>query len=279
MGEEFKHWRDSMQWNKPSTSGIQPPPLQKHTASLVGRKIFIIGGSYSQEDPIKNSVVEVFNNTLVFDTETMYWSYPECSGDVPTPRRSHSATTVDDKIFVFGGGDGPNYFNDLYILDTKTYEWKKPQTSGQQPGPRRAHTATLVGTKIFVFGGGDGAFALNETYVLDTEKLHWTLLSAKGSVPDPSGYHSAAVAGDKIVFFGGSDIQCCFSDMVVLDTSACVWTKKKLPSAKCRFAHSANAVGSWLFIFGGNDGREFLSELDFLELGVNAYLALQPAKL
>lgn len=110
-----------MQWNRPTASGVEPPPLQKHTASLVGRKIFIIGGSYVNEDPIKHQMVEVFNNTLVFDTETMYWNYPECSGEIPTPRCAHSATTVEDKIFVFGGGDSANYFNDLYILDTSKY--------------------------------------------------------------------------------------------------------------------------------------------------------------
>lgn len=49
--------------------------------------------------------------------------------------------------------------------------------------------------------------------------------------------------------------------------AAATWTKKKLPSAKCRFAHTANCVGSWLFLFGGSDGREFLSELHFLNLG------------
>ena len=48
----------------------------------------------------------------------MYWTYPECTGDVPSGRRAHTATTVEDRIFLFGGGDGPNYFDELYILDT-----------------------------------------------------------------------------------------------------------------------------------------------------------------
>ena len=107
-----------MQWNRPDASGVFPPPLQKHSAALVGRKIFFIGGSYLNEDPIKQQLVEVYNNTVVFDTETMYWNYPEFSGELPTPRSAHSATAVEDKIFVFGGGDNSNYFNDLYILDT-----------------------------------------------------------------------------------------------------------------------------------------------------------------
>lgn len=39
---------------------------------------------------------------------------------IPPPCRAHSATNVDGRIFIFGGGDGPNYFDDLYYLDTST---------------------------------------------------------------------------------------------------------------------------------------------------------------
>lgn len=39
-------------------------------------------------------------------------------GAVPTPRDSHSCTTVGDHLFVFGGTDGRNPLRDLIILDT-----------------------------------------------------------------------------------------------------------------------------------------------------------------
>lgn len=62
-----------MQWCRPNTAGCQPPPLQKHTASLVGRKIFFIGGSYTRQDPIKGTMVEEYNNTIVFDTGMYFY--------------------------------------------------------------------------------------------------------------------------------------------------------------------------------------------------------------
>ena len=65
-----------MQWTKPNAAGTKPSPVQKHTASLVGRKIFFIGGSYTRQDPIKGGEVEEFNNTLVFDTG---WFIPSAS--------------------------------------------------------------------------------------------------------------------------------------------------------------------------------------------------------
>lgn len=39
-------------------------------------------------------------------------------GTPPTPRDSHSCTTVADNLFVFGGTDGMNPLKDLHILDT-----------------------------------------------------------------------------------------------------------------------------------------------------------------
>ncbi|KAG1487070.1 hypothetical protein G6F52_014240 [Rhizopus delemar] len=59
-------------------------------------------------------------------TDTLTWTKPRTTGQVPPPCRAHSCTTVERvlgpgkrsySLYVFGGGDGPNYFNDLYILN------------------------------------------------------------------------------------------------------------------------------------------------------------------
>lgn len=39
-------------------------------------------------------------------------------GSPPTPRDSHTCTTVGDNLFVFGGTDGMNPLKDLHVLDT-----------------------------------------------------------------------------------------------------------------------------------------------------------------
>ena len=48
----------------------------------------------------------------------MMWSELVVKGTPPTPRDSHSCTTVDDNLFVFGGTDGKNPLNDLHLLNT-----------------------------------------------------------------------------------------------------------------------------------------------------------------
>lgn len=255
-----------MHWSTLATSGQTPKPFCKHTATLVGSKIFFFGGSSTQigED---DEEIEVFNDLVIFDTETHSWWSPPQTGDLPGRHRAHTATLVDTRLFIFGGGDGPNYFNHVYILDTKTFIWTKPKVTGTVPGPRRAHTATAVGNKIYVFGGGDGNSALAETFVFETDKMHWSVFQASGAVkPDPRGYHTATQVGNKIIFFGGSDTQACFSDMLILDTDTRTWSKKRFQDTKCRYAHTATLVGPWLLIFGGCDGGDYVSDLACLNL-------------
>ncbi|KAK7843045.1 kelch domain-containing protein 1 [Quercus suber] len=42
------------------------------------------------------------NQVHVFDTANQTWSQPAIKGTPPTPRDSHSCTTVGDNLFVFG---------------------------------------------------------------------------------------------------------------------------------------------------------------------------------
>jgi len=103
---------------------------------------------------------------------------------------------------------------------------------------------------------------------LAIEKLVWSKIETTGDVPKTVGYHSASSFNETLVIFGGSDTKSCFSDITALDTTTNIWVKKKVPSVKCRFGHTAIAVGSWLFVFGGNDGNEFISDLEFLNMGL-----------
>lgn len=56
--------------------------------------------------------------TIIQCTVKQTWSQPIVKGSPPTPRDSHSCTTVGDNLFVFGGTDGRNPLKDLHILDT-----------------------------------------------------------------------------------------------------------------------------------------------------------------
>ena len=148
-------------------------------------------------------------------------------GDVPPPCRAHTATLVDRRIVVFGGGEGPAYYNAVYVLDTVSRRWthKVFPEDAPLPPPRRAHTAVLYKGKVWVFGGGNGMEALNDLWTLDctgpTERMRWEHIETRGRRPLPRGYHTANLVGNVMVVVGGSDGRECFSDIWCLNLGAC----------------------------------------------------------
>lgn len=153
----------------------------------------------------------------------MQWMHPEAQGDIPPPCRAHTATLVDRRLVVFGGGEGPVYRNDVYVLDTLTRRWQQPvfPVDAPQPPPRRAHTAVLYKGKVWVFGGGNGSQALNDLWTLDVnvpvERMKWEEQRTRGKAPVARGYHTANLVGNVMIIMGGSDGKECFSDIWCLN--------------------------------------------------------------
>lgn len=52
-----------------------------------------------------------------FSKETMFWYKPRVTGTIPEPRRAHTANLIDNKLYIYGGGDSQNYFSHLYLFD------------------------------------------------------------------------------------------------------------------------------------------------------------------
>lgn len=221
--------------------------------------------------------------------ETMHWSQPKIVGDIPPPCRAHTATLVDRKIVVFGGGQGPTYYDKTYVLDTTLRRWIKCKIQGTVPAPRRAHTAVLYRGKIWIFGGGNGMQALNDTWTLDVgnglENMKWEKVETRGRKPSERGYHTANLIGNVMIVLGGSDGRECFSDvwclnlgmlstdhyiiecLLIILADNSVWSMVKLEQDYRRLSHSSTQVGSYLFVVGGHDGTSYTSELLLYNLG------------
>ncbi|CAG8815299.1 17510_t:CDS:2, partial [Racocetra persica] len=179
------------------------------------------------------------------------------------------------KLFIFGGGDGPEYFNDLYVFDTDTLTWSKPKTTGNIPSRRRAHTTAYYNNCIYVFGGGDGVRALNDVYKLDISDMNnlvWQKLETTGRPPISRGYHTSNLVGNKLVVYGGSDGHECFDDVFMLDLVTMQWEVRKVygtpPSG--RGYHTTVLYDSRLFVFGGYDGHSVFDDVYVLDLSACA---------
>ncbi|KAI8377153.1 hypothetical protein EDC96DRAFT_253495 [Choanephora cucurbitarum] len=258
-----------MYWSRLLTYGRGPSrPLRAHTANLIGEKLYVFGGC-------DTSVC--FNSLYVLDMDTLTWTKPRTTHQsIPPPCRAHSCTVVERhlgldrksyQLYIFGGGNGPDYFQDVYRLDLDTMVWSKPNIDPQsRPSKRRAHTTCLWENKVIVIGGGDGARALDDVYMLDISDpdcpmLSWKKMETSGPSPPARGYHTSNLIKDKLVVFGGSDGHDCFDDIYVLDLKEQRWSQIEVDRKIKRLAHTSTQVGSYVFVIGGHDGKRYSQEV------------------
>lgn len=110
--------------------GFPPPVLKAHTSTLVGDKIYVIGGASSSKGGCFGGVA-TFN--IRQSPESLFSSFPEDEerADLRPPSVSFACST-----------------------DTMRWDQLK-DLKGESPPPIRAHTSTAIGHTIWVFGGGD----------------------------------------------------------------------------------------------------------------------------
>ncbi|KAI0742670.1 galactose oxidase [Daedaleopsis nitida] len=248
-----------MHWSRAPVYGAMPMHgTRAHSVTLIDNVAWFFGGCDERG---------CWRDVFCFNTETMQWTHPDVTGDIPPPCRAHTTTLVDRRLVVFGGGEGPAYYNNVYILDTVMRKWIHPVLPEGSiiPPPRRAHTSVLYKNKLWIFGGGNGSTALNDVWTLDisgpTDRLRWEQVETKGKKPTARGYHTANLIGNVMVVVGGSDGRECFADIWCLNLDSLLWSLVKLGESHKRLSHTATQVGSYLFIYGGHDGGSYMSDL------------------
>ncbi|KAI8876640.1 galactose oxidase [Backusella circina FSU 941] len=257
----------AMYWSRAMTYGNGGPqgPLRSHTANLVEEKLYVFGGCDQRI---------CFNILYILDMDTLTWTKPQIySRFIPPPCRAHTSTVVErisssgqkyHQLYVFGGGNGPDYFNDVYVLDIEALVWTMPIIKGDKPPKRRAHSACYWNDKVIIIGGGDGVRALDDVYMLnvsDPNQLEWELLEIANSPPIARGYHTCTIIKDKIVLIGGSDGHDCFSDIYILDLVKKKWIQVDSDLKIPRLTHSATLVGSYIFVFGGHNSKKYSQDI------------------
>ncbi|KAH8797177.1 galactose oxidase [Flagelloscypha sp. PMI_526] len=266
-----------MHWAKAPVHGSLPlRSMRAHTVTLANdnKTAWIFGGCDEKE---------CASDVYMFDCETMAWSRPLTAGDLPPPCRAHTATLIDHRIVMLGGGQGGVYYDTVYVFNTITRRWSRPAIEGDNtnlssttphiPAPRRAHTAVLYDQKIWIFGGGNGIQALNDVYCLeyraegDTTPWKWNgPIRTTGQLPPPRGYHTSTLVKNVMVVVGGSDGGRCFDDVHCLNLDTLRWLKAPLTQTYNRLSHTATLIGSYLFITGGHDGTNYVDSVLALNL-------------
>lgn len=246
-----------------------------HTCNAIkeGRFLYVFGG-YGKDNCQTNQV-------HFFNSATQTWSQPVIKGTPPTPRDSHSCTTVGDNLYVFGGTDGMNPLNDLHILDTSSHTWISPSLRGEGPEAREGHSAALVGKRLFIFGGCGKSSSSNEEvyyndlYILNTETFVWKRATTSGTPPSPRDSHTCSSWKNNFIVIGGEDGHDYYlSDVHILDTDTLVWRELNTLGHLLtpRAGHSTVAFGKKLFVFGGfTDAQNLYNDLYMLDIDTGVW--------
>ncbi|XP_029465788.1 host cell factor 1 [Rhinatrema bivittatum] len=177
-------------WDIPITYGILPPPRESHTAVV-----------YTEKDNKKSRLVIYggmsgcrLGDLWTLDIETLTWNKPNLSGVAPLPRSLHSATTISNKMYVFGGWV-PLVMDDVKVA-THEKEWKCTNTlaclnldsmtwehilmdtmEDNIPRARAGHCAVAINTRLYIWSGRDGyrkawnnQVCCKDLWYLETEK-------------------------------------------------------------------------------------------------------------
>jgi len=200
-------------WIYPKTYGKTPVLRTNHAACAIGTKMYIYGGNRTEEDKTYN----IYGDLLVFDTETMTWSEPKTTGEVPGPRVAHKLLSIGKNIYLFGGGvwtpekDWIMKTPYIHVLNTETMHWSFPKVKdGHNLRVSSFPIPFVCSFFIFVFGGQSnmGGGEVKDLVSFDTISYTWVRHTAENNDhsqnPGARSVGTACLAGGHVYLFGGS---------------------------------------------------------------------------
>jgi hypothetical protein len=185
---------EQSQWQPFETTGDKPAGATFHTATLVGKKVFVFGGNTAEGQSL---------DMHCLDLQSTAWS-PVASLGAPAKRSSHTAAVVHEHLIVVIGGRGNEngMLNDVAIFDSSNSHWTIGlKVDGSIP-PRCGHSAHAVGNNILVYGGvNEHGTLLSDMWLLDCEKpthLVWSKIVIEGEKSAQPGGRSGHVVLDTL---------------------------------------------------------------------------------
>lgn len=223
-GHDGNNWLDNMYYLNLTTfcwkkinSTYYPSFRACHTLSLIGGSIYLFGGYDGKKS---------FNDIEIFDIKEEFWRKEEnVKGTIPSTRNAHTASVIDNKIFIFGGHYMNEHLNDMYSYEVQEKTWTKIVLKNNIPRGLRGHTSTFFYDSLYIFGGFDGKKRLNDLFIIDMQSFVCTCVNINNLSNDknvvhnviPRQRHSAVLVNNSIMYFGGFEGTTWLENIDVLD--------------------------------------------------------------
>ncbi|KAK4498050.1 hypothetical protein PRZ48_010706 [Zasmidium cellare] len=206
----------------------------------------------------------------------------------PLQRSSHTLTTINSTLYIFGGELKPREprDNDLHKISldaTNTPSVNSIPASNNAPTPRVGAATTKIGNTMYMFSGRGGVAMApidegGAVWALDSSSDSWSKIQpSSGEVPEARSYHCAA-SDDKdfLYLHAGCPEKGRLSDLWSFSVSSKKW--KQLASAPDppRGGTSIAFVEGKLYRMNGFDGKmEQGGKLDVYDIAKDSWSTIE----
>ena len=231
-------------------------PRSSHSLSLVKGKVYIFGGECKPREPVDNHV-HVFTLPQSEHDETDYQAVSATSsqgsnGPVPDRRVGHTATAIDDRIYVFGGRGGKDMTaleekGRVWVFDTRTNQWS------------------------FLDPMKDTPYPISRSYHASTSTVHPLSASIDQTVETTSTSNSGFDDHGTVFIHGGCTASGRNAEVWGFDVAARTWSRYPDAPGPARGGPGLCFAQDRLYRFGGFDGQKELGGLQCLHLVAATY--------
>lgn len=249
-------------WSRIRTDQLLP--RSSHSLSVIKGKVYIFGGEEKPREPVDNHM-HVFTLPSSEDDEVDYQVIPAeataSAGDVPPPRVGHTASKVDERIYIFGGRGGKEMKpleerGRVWVFDTKLNKWSflDPKDGSPSPASRSYHASTSTEHPMSNVAApseppaGSVASALTMT---TNESYHQT--------KSPFGVSGSGLDDHGTIFIhGGCPASGRVADVWAFDIASRIWCHCPDPPGPARGGPCLTLIRNRLYRLGGFDGKQEL---------------------
>ena len=140
------------------------------------------------------------SDIYTYRVDSCTWKKLEMDGQQPQPRAYHSAVSLGNQMYIFGGFDNTLYhLDDLWIAHfgfNLRAAWSKPSVRGMLPPGLSQASLNFLDGHLVLLGGYDGTEVQEDLHIFSPRTLEWKSSShceveSRGAGPTRAKGHQA----------------------------------------------------------------------------------------